>query len=108
MPGYLHPHDQPSCGVTNMNKATAPIIDSKTLGLWIQWVRKAQDLSQENIADASNLSTRTVQRIEAGASTDVGTRRRLAKALGYDDPDVFQTATFAENVTKIFSDLNAA
>jgi transcriptional regulator with XRE-family HTH domain len=45
--------------------------------------------SQETLASLTGLSVRTVQRIEKGESSDLDTRRALARAFEFDDIDVF-------------------
>jgi hypothetical protein len=48
-----------------------------------------------------------VQRFEAGKTVNLTSRRALAKALGYDNPDVFDDPKFAEEVLKFFDGLKA-
>jgi len=45
--------------------------------------------SQEQLAEISGLSTRTVQRVEEGAPSSLDTRRALAVAFGFEDVDAF-------------------
>lgn len=55
-------------------------------------VRSFRDMrgwSQEQLAEISGLSARTVQRVEEGAPSSLDTRRALAVALGFEDVDAF-------------------
>ena len=65
---------------------TTTMLDPKLLGFWARCVREAQHLSQEAIAEAAGITVRTVQRFEAGEGVQIGSRRSLAKALGYGRP----------------------
>lgn len=76
-----------------MNEATA--LSPSLLGFWIRCLRTTQHWSQEALAAAAGLTARTIQRIEAGEPSTITTRRSLARALGYDDPDVFENPSFA-------------
>ena len=81
--------------------------DPKTLGFWARCVRDAQHLSQEALAANASVDIRTVQRFEAGKTVNITSRRALAKALGYDNPDVLDDPKFAEEVLKFFDGLKA-
>jgi transcriptional regulator with XRE-family HTH domain len=83
------------------------LIDPKMLGFWARCIRDAQHLSQEALAANASVDIRTVQRFEAGKTVNLTSRRALAKALGYDNPDVFDDPTFAEEVLKFFDGLKA-
>lgn len=55
-------------------------------------VRSFRDMrgwSQEQLAEISRLSARTVQRVEEGAPSSLDTRRALAVAFGFEDVDAF-------------------
>jgi transcriptional regulator with XRE-family HTH domain len=82
-------------------------LDPKMLGFWSSCVRKAQHLSQEALAASASVDIRTVQRFEAGQPINVTSRRALAKAPGYDNPDVFDDPKFIEGVLGLFDSLNA-
>jgi transcriptional regulator with XRE-family HTH domain len=69
-------------------------LSPEILGFWTRCLRTAQNLSQEALAATSGLDTRTIQRIEAGKSVSIGTRRSLARGLGYDDLNVFDDPQF--------------
>lgn len=51
--------------------------------------RDARGWSQEQLAEISRLSARTVQRVEEGAPSSADTRRALAAAFGFEDIDAF-------------------
>ena len=55
----------------------------------VKMFREVRRWSQEQLADVSGLSTRTVQRIETGKPSDLDTRRALARAFDAEDIDVF-------------------
>lgn len=83
------------------------LIDPKMLGFWARCIREAQHLSQEALAANASVDIRTVQRFEAGKTVNITSRRALAKALGYDNPDVFDDPKFAEEVLKFIDELKA-
>jgi len=68
------------------------------LGFWTRCLRTTQNWSQEALAAASGLDTRTIQRIEAGKPASVTTRRSLALGLGYDNPCIFDDPQFITTV----------
>lgn len=76
---------------------TAPLTPS-LLGFWTRCLRTTQHWSQDALAAASGLTTRTIQRIEAGEASTITTRRSLARGLGYDNPDVFDDPEFVRMV----------
>ena len=86
---------------------TTTMLDPKLLGFWARCVREAQHLSQEALAEAAGITVRTVQRFEAGGGVQIGSRRSLAKALGYDDQDIFDDPKFAATVLGFIDDLKA-
>lgn len=51
--------------------------------------RDTRDWSQEQLAEISGLSARTVQRVEEGVPSSLDTRRALAVAFGFEDVDAF-------------------
>lgn len=51
--------------------------------------RDMRGWSQEQLAEISGLSARTVQRVEEGAPSSLDTRRALAVAFGFEDVDAF-------------------
>lgn len=59
------------------------------LGVVVKLSREIRNWSQEQLAEISMLSVRTIQRVENGISASFDTRRALAIALGIDDIDYF-------------------
>lgn len=57
------------------------------------------------MAANASVNIRTVQRFEAGQSINVTSRRALAKALGYENPDIFDNPKFIESVIGYFDGL---
>lgn len=88
-----------------MNTTTS-FLDPKILGFWIKCIRNASHWSQEALAASSNLDVRTIQRVEAGKPASITTRRAVARGLGYDNPDIFDSPDFIASVLKILGDLN--
>jgi transcriptional regulator with XRE-family HTH domain len=86
-----------------MKTALPPTLDPKVIGFWTRCLRVSSKWSQDALAVASNLDIRTIQRIEAGQSVNVTTRRALARGLGYQDNAIFDTPEFIENVQKIIT-----
>lgn len=85
---------------------TAPFLDPKILGFWVKCIRETSHWSQEAVAANTGLDVRTVQRVEAGKPASITTRRALARGLGYDNPDIFDSPDFIASVYKILGDLN--
>ncbi|MES2059088.1 MAG: helix-turn-helix transcriptional regulator [Pseudomonadota bacterium] len=83
-----------------MTNDTATLTPS-LLGFWTRCLRTTQHWSQDALAAASGLTTRTIQRIEAGEPSTISTRRSLARGLGYDNPDVFDDPEFARMVHQL-------
>jgi transcriptional regulator with XRE-family HTH domain len=81
-----------------MTAATQPL-SPKMFGWCMRTLRTAQNLSQDALSEACGLIVRTIQRVEAGARASLTTRRCLARGLGYDDPDMFDTPAFVETAT---------
>lgn len=84
------------------------MLPTAMLGFWVKCVRKSMNWSQEAVAEASGVTVRTVQRIEAGEPSSVSTRRSLARGLGYDNHGIFDTPDFAMSVHKILSEIGGA
>lgn len=59
------------------------------LAACIKLFREARQWSQEQLADISGLSVRTIQRVECGLSANLDTRRALAGAFEAEDIDAF-------------------
>lgn len=86
---------------TKMPQLLAP----KTLALWTKMLRKGTNLSQEALAAAAGLTTRTIQRVESGESSTVTTRRALARGLGYEDPDTFENPEIIGKIEKLLEEI---
>jgi len=69
--------------------AAALTLPPDILGFWTKCIRKSLRWSQEALAANSNLTARTIQRIEAGEPTSITTRRNLARGLGYQNAEFF-------------------
>lgn len=65
------------------------LLDAQEIALLVRSSREARQWSQETLAEIAKVTVRTVQRIEAGEPSAVDSRRALAVALGYEDPDTF-------------------
>lgn len=60
-----------------------PITDTKSLGLLIRKERKAQGLTQEQLAGLTGVGVRFVRELEAGKdSCQIGRALKVADALG--------------------------
>lgn len=59
------------------------------LAILIRSFREMRQWSQEQLAEISGLSGRTVQRTENGEPSSLDTRRALARAFGAEDIDLF-------------------
>jgi transcriptional regulator with XRE-family HTH domain len=81
------------------------ILKAETLGWWTRVLRESSNLSQEALAAASGLNTRTIQRIENGESSSVTTRRALARGLGYKKADTFDDAELAAKIEGFRSEI---
>lgn len=64
-------------------------LTTKELSALVKAFREARQWSQEQLAEISGLSTRTVQRVEEGQTSSLDTRRALAAAFGFEDIDAF-------------------
>src|SRR5688572_27567900 len=81
------------------------LLDPKILGMWVRCIRETSNWSQEAVAANSGLNVRTVQRIETGHPVNIGTRRSLARGLGYDNPEIFDDPEFAKNVHQFIDEI---
>lgn len=54
----------------------------------VKLYRQLRQWSQEQLADISGLSARTIQRVERGDPSDLDTRRAIARAFEFEDIDV--------------------
>ncbi len=57
------------------------------LAIFVKSSRQLRKWSQEQLADLSGLSVRTVQRVERGDLSDLDTRRAIARAFEFNDID---------------------
>jgi transcriptional regulator with XRE-family HTH domain len=80
-------------------------LDPKILGFWVKCIRETSNWSQEAVAASAGLDVRTIQRIEAGKPISLASRRSLARGLGFDDYDVFQSPKFIDNVQSILASI---
>ncbi len=71
-----------------MTTATPPrLLTTAEVGACIRQFRELRHWSQEQLAEISGLSVRTVQRVEQGESASFDTRRALARAFDLNDID---------------------
>ena len=82
--------------------------DPQFLAFWTRTIRETSHWSQEALAANAGLDVRTIQRIEAGKPVNTATRRSLARGLGYEDPDVFDSPAFIEGVQTLFDGVGKA
>jgi transcriptional regulator with XRE-family HTH domain len=73
------------------------------LGFWTRCLRTTLNWSQEALAAAAGVDTRTIQRIESGKPSSINTRRSLARGLGYENPNIFEDPQFAMSVMDIIN-----
>jgi transcriptional regulator with XRE-family HTH domain len=57
------------------------------LAVEVKVCRGSRQWSQEQLADLSGLSVRTIQRVEGGDPSGFDTRRAIARAFGLEDID---------------------
>ncbi|WP_226462304.1 helix-turn-helix domain-containing protein [Hydrogenophaga taeniospiralis] len=62
------------------------------LAVLVKINRDYRQWSQEQLAEISGLSARTVQRVEEGLASSTDTRRALARAFDVEDIDAFNKA----------------
>lgn len=65
----------------------------------IRKLRQENDFSQEQLAEAANLSLRTIQRVEAGHRVSYSSLRALAATFNID-PDLLERELYAMNTLK--------
>ncbi|MFJ3057166.1 helix-turn-helix domain-containing protein [Herbaspirillum sp. NPDC087042] len=65
----------------------ARMLSPEELAVCIKFFREVRQWSQEQLAEISGLSVRTVQRIEQGEPSSIDTRRALACAFEFEDID---------------------
>ncbi|MDN7599780.1 helix-turn-helix transcriptional regulator [Burkholderia gladioli] len=69
------------------NPQQSRLLTALELAACIRLFREGRQWSQEQLAEISGLSVRTVQRVERGLSASLDTRRALASAFGFEDID---------------------
>jgi transcriptional regulator with XRE-family HTH domain len=82
------------------------ILKPETLAWWTRLLRETQHLSQEALAAACELNTRTIQRIESAEPSTITTRRALARGLGYDKLDTFEDPQVALSIENIRAEID--
>jgi transcriptional regulator with XRE-family HTH domain len=70
------------------------------LGTFIKGQREERKWSQATLAELARVTERTIQRVENGEPSSLDTRRALARALGYQDLDLFDKPLPFPNVEK--------
>lgn len=70
------------------NQGSPRLLTREELANFIKLYRQVRGWSQEQLADISGLSVRTIQRVEQGAASGLDTRRAMAKAFDFEDIDV--------------------
>ncbi len=76
--------------MTVAEKSTAPRMPTlQELAFCLKFFRELRKWSQEQLADISGLTARTIQRVEKGEPSSTDTRRALARAFGLEDIDAF-------------------
>lgn len=74
--------------MNSAEQATQPrMLSTEELATCIKYFREIRQWSQEQLAEISGLSVRTVQRIEQSEPSSMGTRRALARAFEFEDID---------------------
>src|SRR5438067_13589598 len=72
-----------------VNESKARNLTPAELAAVVRMLRELRGWSQEQLAEISGLSGRTVQRVEEGLASSADTRRALARGFGFDDIDGF-------------------
>ncbi|MCO4856466.1 helix-turn-helix transcriptional regulator [Herbaspirillum sp. WGmk3] len=63
------------------------MLTAEELAIFVKFFRELRQWSQEQLAEISGLSVRTVQRIEQSEPSSMDSRRALARAFEFDDID---------------------
>jgi transcriptional regulator with XRE-family HTH domain len=75
----------------------------------IKLIRESRGWSQETLSEVSQLSLRTIQRVEKGEPSNIDTRRSLARAFDANNIDAFNSPTYIpseDDLQKAQEDLN--
>lgn len=76
--------------MTTAEKTTSPRMPTlQEFAFCIKFFRELRKWSQEQLADISGVTPRTIQRVEKGEPPSKDTRRALARAFGLEDIDAF-------------------
>lgn len=70
----------------------------------LKTIREQQNLTQEELSARSGISSRTIQRIEAGTAPKGHTLKSLAKALNIREADLLQEKVTAADETALIPD----
>jgi hypothetical protein len=89
-----------------MTKATN-LLEPGVLGFWVRCIREAGHMSQDALAALSRVDIRTIQRMEVGNAVSITTQRCIARALGYENPDIFDDPEFALEIHKFLEGAQA-
>jgi transcriptional regulator with XRE-family HTH domain len=95
----------------NYERSAMPLhtqaLPPEILAIWVRTLRAASNLSQDALAEASNLSERTIQRIESSGRANQMTRRSLARGFGYDNHDIFDDPMFIATAIDAVAEIHA-
>ena len=85
-----------------MNNQQQPrVLTQEELAAIIKMLRISRTWSQEQLAEISGLSVRTVQRVEQAEPSSFDTRRAIAKAFGCEDIDLLNKSFVIPNAEQI-------
>lgn len=73
--------------MTNTGTIEPRLLTPEEVGGVVRMTRELRRWTQETLADLSGLTSRTVQRLEAGQPSSLDTRRAIARAFGLEDLD---------------------
>lgn len=85
---------------------------SELLGLKIKEIRKDKHITQEELAELTNLDTGYISKLEVGRNfPKIGTLEKIAKVLKVELADFFkftpmQDENFKDEITKIYDNLS--
>jgi transcriptional regulator with XRE-family HTH domain len=68
------------------------LLTADELAVVVRFYRESRQWSQEQLADLSGLSVRTIQRVERGEASGFDTRRAIAGAFEFEDIDALNKA----------------
>ena len=76
-------------------------ISASELALLVAWTRNSRGWTQETLAELSQLTVRTIQRVENAEPSSVDTRRALARAFEVKDIDAFNKPHTMPSLEKV-------